>query len=166
MKNTTYQREKDMVFIDTYKLVEKFINSGFDKKQSEALSEVLFSTGINDLSHMKADIAEIKENMVTKVELKSELNVIESKFVAIHKDIVDIKEDISDIKENMARKEDVATKSDLISTKSDLMAIKSEFALLRNELKADIATIKFDIIKWMIPCFLTMIGFMIAVYLK
>lgn len=159
MKNTNYQREKDMVFIDTYKLVEKFINSGFDKKQSETLSEVLFSTGINDLSHMKVDIAEIKENMVTKVEFKSELNIIESKFTAIHKDIVDIKEYISDIKENMVMKEDVATKS-------DLMAIKSEFASLRNELKADIATIKFDIIKWMIPCFLTMIGFMIAVYLK
>lgn len=57
----------------------------------------------------------------------------------------------------------LATKNDLVMLKAEL---KSEILEIKSELREEIKDIKIDLLKWMIPFFLTIIGLIITAFFK
>lgn len=57
----------------------------------------------------------------------------------------------------------LATKNDLAMLKTEL---KSEILEIKSELREEIKDIKIDLLKWMIPFFLTIIGLIITAFFK
>ncbi|MBM3467725.1 MAG: hypothetical protein FJX70_07870 [Alphaproteobacteria bacterium] len=57
----------------------------------------------------------------------------------------------------------LATKNDLAMLKTEL---KAEILEVKTELKAEIKDTKIDLLKWMIPFFLTIIGLIITAFFK
>ncbi len=55
---------------------------------------------------------------------------------------------------------------DAINDQSDQLATKNDLALLKAELREEIKDIKIDLLKWMIPFFLTIIGLIITAFFK
>ncbi len=93
-----------------------------------------------DILLIKSDVSNIKTTMSTKADI-AEINA----------KIELIKSDVSNIKMTMATKTDIAE----INAKIEHMATKAE-----------VAEIKTDILKWMIPLFLTVIGLIITSFFK
>jgi hypothetical protein len=60
--------------------------------------------------------------------------------------------------------------SDQLATKNDLAMLKTEINAkiieIKSELKEEIKDIKIDLLKWMIPFFLTIIGLIITAFFK
>lgn len=60
--------------------------------------------------------------------------------------------------------------SDQLATKNDLAMLKTEINAkiveIKSELREEIKDIKIDLLKWMIPFFLTIIGLIITAFFK
>ena len=75
-------------------------------------------------------------------------------------------ETMTTLVENFVTKEEFQEHKDQVATKNDILLLKNDITLLKSELKAEMAYIKTDIIKWMMPMFLAIIGLMITVIVK
>ena len=64
----------------------------------------------------------------------------------------------------LATKEQLAkVQNDLDMLRKEIEFVKKEIEMLRKEVKADIATVKFDILKWLIPF---LVAIIIAIFVK
>ena len=67
---------------------------------------------------------------------------------------------------DQALREEVATKSDLAAVKTDLAAVKTELSAeisaLRSDLTAEIATVKHDMLRWMVGMAFAQVGLTVA----
>jgi hypothetical protein len=49
-----------------------------------------------------------------------------------------------------------------VATKTDIAAVRTEMAALRHELKGDIASLKHDILRWMVGMAFAQVGLTVA----
>lgn len=69
-------------------------------------------------------------------------------------------------REQSGMKSDITNmKIDIVVIKSDIVNIKKNMAT-KDELKAEIALVKFDILKWIIPLLLANMGLIISTFFK
>lgn len=122
--------------LDTHKLIEKFISLGVPKEQAEIYVEAGIIIAKAQFDNFEKDYS----NLVTKNDLKVSF---------------------MEFKEELMKELDLkfTTKDDLKIAISDL---RNEIKEVRNEIKES----KYDILKWIMPCFITIIGLLIGISIK
>jgi hypothetical protein len=108
-----------MAIIDTYSLIEEMVEAGVKKQQA-----VVFTKAINQSN----------DNLVTKSDLKLEMNKLSSEL-----------------------------RAEISNTKHDL---KEDISNLKHELELAIIKQKVDLLKWVMPMFLTNLLLIIGLWFK
>jgi protein subunit release factor A len=135
--------------IDTYAFIKRLRDNGLPEIQAQVIIQAILDSREYDLS-----------TLVTK-----------EQFNALQNEVALIRQDIVHIRSVMATKSDIAEiRIEISELKSEM---KSDIAELRNELKSDIAEIKVsiadiktDILKWIVPLFIAMLGMMVTILLR
>lgn len=146
----------EMSMINTHAIVKSLVVTGFTEAQAEAIAEAVL-TGHNIEDFVTKDQFDIIEKLLFDV--KDDLDILKNNF---H----DIKSDIQLLEQEM--KGDIQALRQ--ETKSDLQAlrqeIKTDTQVFRHEVKADMATLKIDLIKWMLPFFIAILALMLSSLFK
>jgi hypothetical protein len=164
---------------DTHKHIKALIAQGMQEAQAETIVSTIVESKEFDLSKLatkeqlalvqkdidslKKDIEYIKNNTATKEELH---NV----RIELQKDNEALRQELK--KDNQLLKQEL--KADIANVKTEL---KKDNEVLRQEVKADLASlraevssVKFDILKWIIPFMLTntiaILGIIVAVFFR
>ncbi len=144
-------RKESMNFIsfDTYEAVKRLCSSGVPEKQAEEIVHTILNAKEYDLSRL-----------ATKEQIAIVESYIKEQINSLKKDVALIKQEVDYLKANMATKADLATLRSQL--KEDLATLRSELKEDITGLKTEMANVKYDIMKWMIPLFISVLGSAIA----
>ena len=125
---------------DTHKYIKSLQESGFNEKQAEMLVKSLLESRDFDLSILAT------REQVSKIESN-----LEKQISAIREQVTQLDGKIDKVESNLEKK--------IIELKSEIIEVKSE-------LKESISSIKHDMLKWIVPMMLTIIGIAVGIALK
>ncbi len=129
---------------DTHKYIKELQGTGFKESQAEVIVKSLL---------------ESREYNFSKLATREQVAFLESsmnaRFEAVGKEIIAVEERLD---------------SKINTVKNELKAVEErlDFKIntIKNELKADIANSQLNILKWMIPFFVTIIGMIAGLIIK
>ena len=110
---------------DTHQAIKKFISLGFSEEQSEGMVE----ESIKLFEKAQGDLA-----------TKSDIQAVRAEIQAVK---AELKSEIQEVK--------AALKSEIQSVRAELKEVEMR---LENKIEKEIGSVKYDILKWMIPMFL------------
>ena len=125
---------------DTHKYIKSLQESGFNEKQAEMLVKSLLESRDFDLSILAT------REQVSKIESN-----LEKQISAIREQVTQLDGKIDKVESNLEKK--------IIELKSEIIEVKSE-------LKESISSIKHDMLKWIVPMMLTIVGIAVGIALK
>jgi hypothetical protein len=141
--------------------VKGLIAAGLTEKVSEAIVNVVLHS--RDDKHLvtQDQLFSVQREMANKSDIKE-----------IKADLFDMKTDIKSIKSEL-----IGVKTDIMRVESQIIKLesklKAEIGELRSELKtetnsirAEISNVKFDLLKWIIPMFMTNMGLIVMIIIK
>ena len=122
---------------DTHKYIKSLQESGFNEKQAEMLVKSLLESRDFDLSILAT------REQVSKIESNLE------------KQISATREQVSKIESNLNAKIDKVESN-----------LEQKIIELKSEIKENISSIKHDMLKWIVPMMLTIVGIAVGIALK
>ena len=135
----------------THKYIKSLQESGFNEKQAEMLVKSLLESRDFDLSILatREQVSKIESNLEKQISATRE---------QVSKTEASLEKQISAIREQVAR---LDGKIDKVESNLEQKIIE-----LKSELKESISSIKHDMLKWIVPMMLTIIGIAVGIALK
>ncbi len=133
---------------DTLKLAHRLEAAGMAGQQAEAVAEALAET-------MVADPATRTDLLKSEQALRTEFHGLRSEFQALRAEFQALRADLA--------KSDQALRAELLKTD---LSLRGELHKLRGEMVAGFATVKFDILRWMVPLFLAQMSLTLGLFVR
>ena len=129
---------------DTHKYIKSLQESGFNEKQAEMLVKSLLESRDFDLSILAT------REQVSKIESN-----LEKQISAIREQVTQLDGKIDKVESNLNAKIDKVESN-----------LEQKIIELKSEIKESISSIKHDMLKWIVPMMLTIIGIAVGIALK
>ncbi len=129
---------------DTHKYIKSLQESGFNEKQAEMLVKSLLESRDFDLSILAT------REQVSKTEAS-----LEKQISAIREQVTQLDGKIDKVESNLNAKIDKVESN-----------LEQKIIELKSEIKESISSIKHDMLKWIVPMMLTIIGIAVGIALK
>ena len=129
---------------DTHKYIKSLQESGFNEKQAEMLVKSLLESRDFDLSILAT------REQVSKTEAS-----LEKQISAIREQVTQLDGKIDKVESNLNAKIDKVESN-----------LEKKIIELKSEIKESISSIKHDMLKWIVPMMLTIIGIAVGIALK
>ena len=129
---------------DTHKYIKSLQESGFNEKQAEMLVKSLLESRDFDLSILAT------REQVSKTEAS-----LEKQISAIREQVTQLDGKIDKVESNLNAKIDKVESN-----------LEQKIIELKSEIKESISSIKHDMLKWIVPMMLTIVGIAVGIALK
>ena len=129
---------------DTHKYIKSLQESGFNEKQAEMLVKSLLESRDFDLSILAT------REQVSKTEAS-----LEKQISTIREQVTQLDGKIDKVESNLNAKIDKVESN-----------LEQKIIELKSELKESISSIKHDMLKWIVPMMLTIVGIAVGIALK
>lgn len=129
---------------DSYKCVKKLTQQGFDENQAAAMVEVIQETRDHDISKL-VTTAQFDEYKALSTAQLNEFKVDTAlQFKDVQREFKDVRRELESVK----------------------IELKSDIKVVEEKLERKISDIKFDILKWIVPMFISTTGMLIALCIR
>ena len=129
---------------DTHKYIKSLQESGFNEKQAEMLVKSLLESRDFDLSILAT------REQVSKIESN-----LEKQISATREQVTQLDGKIDKVESNLNAKIDKVESN-----------LEQKIIELKSEIKESISSIKHDMLKWIVPMMLTIVGIAVGIALK